>query len=106
MQRTSRAGSVSQEEMPGVTFDGTVTRTAQAIDVATRALQVEITLPNHDGKLLPGTYVQATLKTDSTGLLSVPGNALLFRAEGPRLAVVDADGKVELKLVEVAQDLG
>jgi RND family efflux transporter MFP subunit len=98
--------SVSEQEMPGVVFDGTVTRTAQAIDVATRTLQVEISLPNHDGKLLPGAYVQAALQTDSKGLLTVPGNTLLFRAEGPRLAVVDADGKIKLKPVEIAQDLG
>ncbi|MBB3002997.1 efflux RND transporter periplasmic adaptor subunit [Paraburkholderia tropica] len=98
--------SVTQQEMPGVTFDGTVTHTSQAIDVATRTLQVEITLPNHDGKLLPGAYVQAALQTDSHGRLTVPGNALLFRAEGPRLAVVDADGKIRLKPVEIAQDLG
>ncbi|QGZ64121.1 efflux RND transporter periplasmic adaptor subunit [Paraburkholderia acidisoli] len=98
--------SVTEQEMPGVTFDGTVTRTAQAIDVATRTLQVEITLPNRDGKLLPGAYVQAALQTDSKGLLTVPGNTLLFRAEGPRLAVVDADGKIKLKPIEIAQDLG
>ncbi|RAR49469.1 RND family efflux transporter MFP subunit [Paraburkholderia unamae] len=98
--------SVTEQELPGVTFDGTVTRTAQAIDVATRTLQVEISLPNHDGKLLPGAYVQAALQTDSKGLLTVPGNTLLFRAEGPRLAVVDADGKIQLKPVEIAQDLG
>lgn len=98
--------SVTQQEMPGVTFDGKVTRTADAINVATRTLQVEITLPNHDGKLLPGAYVQAALKSDFTGLLSVPGNTLLFRAEGPRVAVVGADGKIRLKPVEIAQDLG
>lgn len=98
--------SVTEQELPGVTFDGTVTRTAQAIDVATRTLQVEISLPNHDGKLLPGAYVQAALQTDSKGLLTVPGNTLLFRAEGPRVAVVDAQGKIKLKPVEIAQDLG
>jgi len=98
--------SVTEQELPGVTFDGTVTRTAQAIDVATRTLQVEISLPNHDGRLLPGAYVQAALQTDSKGLLTVPGNTLLFRAEGPRVAVVDAQGKIKLKPVEIAQDLG
>jgi hypothetical protein len=36
----------------------------------------------------------------------VPGNALLFRAEGPRLAVVDAKGNVSLHKVVIAQDLG
>lgn len=98
--------SVTEQELPGVTFDGTVTRTAQAINVATRTLEAEISLPNHDGKLLPGAYVQAALQTDSKGLLTVPGNTLLFRSEGPRLAIVDADGKIRLKPVEIAQDLG
>ncbi|MEM5331238.1 efflux RND transporter periplasmic adaptor subunit [Paraburkholderia sp. JHI2823] len=98
--------SVTEQELPGVTFDGTVTRTAEAIDVATRTLQAEIALPNHDGKLLPGAYVQAALQTDAKGLLTVPANSLLFRSEGPRLAVVDADGKVKLKPVEIALDLG
>jgi hypothetical protein len=36
----------------------------------------------------------------------VPGNALLFRAEGPRLAVVDAKGNVQLRKIVIAQDLG
>ncbi|WP_042337441.1 efflux RND transporter periplasmic adaptor subunit [Paraburkholderia ferrariae] len=98
--------SVTQQEMPGVTFEGKVTRTSDAINTATRTLQVEITLPNHDGKLLPGAYVQASIKTDSAGLLTVPGNTLLFRAEGPRVAVVDADNTIRLKPVEIAQDLG
>lgn len=98
--------SVTQQELPGVTFDGTVTRTSQAISVATRTLQIEITLPNHDGKLLPGSYVQAALQIDAAGTLTVPGNALLFRAQGPQVAVVDANGKVHLKKIEIARDLG
>jgi RND family efflux transporter MFP subunit len=98
--------NVTQPEMPGVKFEGKVTNTAGAINTATRTLQVEITLPNHDGKLLPGAYVEAALNTDAAGVLSVPGNTLLFRSEGPRLAVVGADNKVRLKSVEIAQDLG
>ncbi|HTH62308.1 MAG TPA: efflux RND transporter periplasmic adaptor subunit [Paraburkholderia sp.] len=98
--------SVTQQELPGVTFDGTVTRTSQAISVATRTLQIEITLPNHDGRLLPGSYVQAALQIDPAGTLTVPGNTLLFRAQGPQVAVVDANGKVHLKKVDIARDLG
>jgi RND family efflux transporter MFP subunit len=98
--------NVTQQEIPGVTFTGKVTRTSEAINTATRTLQVEITLPNADGKLLPGAYVQASLKTNSAGMLTVPGNTLLFRAEGPRVAVVGPDNKVKLKPVEIAQDLG
>jgi RND family efflux transporter MFP subunit len=98
--------SVTQAELPGRTFDGTVTHTSEAIDVPTRSLQIEVTLPNRDGTLMPGAYVEVGLPTTAIGRLVVPGNTLLFRAEGPRVAVVDADGKVHLKPVAIAHDLG
>jgi RND family efflux transporter MFP subunit len=98
--------SITQAELPGRTFDGTVTHTAEAIDVATRSLQVEVTLPNRDGVLLPGAYVQVALPMAAAGRLIVPGNTLLFRAEGPRVAVVDANGNVHLQPVTIARDLG
>lgn len=72
----------------------------------TRSLQVEVTLPNSDGRLRPGAYVQVSLPATAHARLLVPGNALLFRSEGPRLAVVDADGHVRLHKIVIAQDLG
>ncbi|HZZ12484.1 MAG TPA: efflux RND transporter periplasmic adaptor subunit [Paraburkholderia sp.] len=97
---------VSQAELPGQPFHGTITHISGAIDVATRSLQVEVTLPNPDGKLRPGAYVQAALPAVAHAQLMVPGNALLFRAEGPRVAVVDAKGNVQLRKIVIAQDLG
>jgi len=98
--------SVTEQELPGVKFDGTVTRTSQAINVANRSLQIEVTLPNRDGRLLPGTYVEAALQINPAGTLTVPGNTLLFRKEGPEVAVVDGNGKVHLKKIAIARDLG
>lgn len=98
--------SVVQSELPGQTFDGTITHTAQAIDVATRTLQIEITLPNANGRLLPGSYVQATLPIAPVGSLTIPEDALLFRAGGPSVAIVDANGKIHLHPVTVARTLG
>ena len=63
-------------------------------------------MPNHDGTLLPGAYVDVALPMAALGRLVVPGNTLLFRAEGPRVAVVDANGKVHLHPVVIARDLG
>ena len=57
-------------------------------------------------KLRPGAYVQVALPAAAHGRLLVPGNALLFRAEGPRVAVVDEHGIVHLHKVVIAQDLG
>jgi RND family efflux transporter MFP subunit len=97
---------VAQAELSGQQFHGRITNISGAIDVPTRSLQVEVTLPNPDGKLRPGAYVQVALPSGARAPLSVPGNALLFRAEGPRLAVVDSNGVVHLRKVTIAQDLG
>jgi RND family efflux transporter MFP subunit len=97
---------VTQAELPGQQFHGTITHISGAIDVPTRSLQIQVTLPNPDGKLRPGAYVQVAVPAAAHAQLTVPGNALLFRAEGPRLAVVDAKGNVQLRKVVIAQDLG
>ncbi|AXF03740.1 MULTISPECIES: efflux RND transporter periplasmic adaptor subunit [Paraburkholderia] len=97
---------VTQAELPGQQFHGRITHISGAIDVPTRSLQVEVTLRNPDGKLRPGAYVQVALPSGTRAQLSIPGNALLFRAEGPRVAVVDNDGVVHLHKITIAQDLG
>jgi RND family efflux transporter MFP subunit len=97
---------VTQAELPGQQFHGTITHMSGAIDVPTRSLQIEVTLPNPDDKLRPGAYVQVALPAVAHARLMVPGNALLFREEGPRLAVVDAKGNVHLHKVTIAADLG
>jgi RND family efflux transporter MFP subunit len=97
---------VTQAELPGQQFHGTITHIAGAIDVPTRSLQIEVTLPNPDDKLRPGAYVQVAVPAAVHARLMVPGNALLFRAEGPRVAVVDAKGNVSLHEIVIAQDLG
>jgi len=104
--KVGMAVEVTQAELPGQSFRGTVTHIAGAIDVPTRSLQLEVTLPNADDKLRPGAYVQVALPQAMRSQLLVPGNALLFRAEGPRLAVVDDKGVVHLREVSIAQDLG
>jgi RND family efflux transporter MFP subunit len=97
---------VTQAELPGQQFHGTITNISGAIDVATRSLQIEVTLPNPDDKLRPGAYVQVAVPAVAHAELMVPSNALLFRAEGPRIAVVDAKGNVNLHKVVIARDLG
>jgi RND family efflux transporter MFP subunit len=98
--------SVVQAEAHGAAFRGTVSRTSGAIDTATRTLQVEINLPNKDGRLLPGSYVQVNLPVGTGDNLLAPSNALMFRPEGPRVAVVDGGGHVHLQAVAIGRDFG
>ena len=98
--------SVTQSEIRGRTFEGTVARTSGAIDPATRTMQVEITLPNKEGALLPGAYVQVSLPLAAGDQLVIPTNALIFRSEGLQVASVDAQGKVKLLPVKVGRNFG
>ena len=91
----------------GQHFTGSVVRTADAIDPATRTLNTEIDVPNPKGLLLPGSYAQVHLALkEQVQRLTVPSNALLFRAEGPRAAVVGAGSKVQLRPVAIGRDFG
>jgi len=98
--------SVTQQELRGQNFKGEIVRTAGAIDIQTRTMQVEVMLANKEGKLMPGAYVQVSLPLQGTGALTVPTNVLLFRGEGPRVAVVGADGKVQLRAVKLGRNFG
>ncbi len=98
---------VTQAELPGQQFHGQITHVPPgAIDMPTRSLQLEERLPNPDGRLRPGAYVQVAVPSVAHARLMVPGDGLLFRAEGPRLAVVDKDGHVRLHKIVIPQDLG
>jgi RND family efflux transporter MFP subunit len=99
--------TVNLAEHQGAEYQGTIARTARAIDTGTRTMQVEIRVPNPKEELIAGAYVQVNLpiKQDGTALL-VPTNVLLFRPDGPRVATVDAQGRVRLSTVKLGTDFG
>ncbi len=93
-------------EYPDQDFTGAITRTANAIDPATRTLRVEVDIDNPQGVLLPGMYLQVTFDITRKGLLQVPASAMIFRASGPVVAVVGDDGQVAFHKVNIAIDNG
>jgi RND family efflux transporter MFP subunit len=79
-------------EYPGRTFQGTLVRTADAIDPVSRTLLVEVDVDNRTGELLPGSLAQVRFKTPPIGpTFIVPAAALIFRRDGLRIAVVVND---------------
>jgi RND family efflux transporter MFP subunit len=94
-------------QYPGEKFQGKVVRTAEAIDPGTRTLLTEVDVPNRNGQLLPGGYAQTHLQVKVTGAhLQVPVNALLFRSEGLRAVVVDANHRTHLRPLVIGRDFG
>jgi len=105
--RAGLSAYIELREYPGEKFSGKVVRTADAIDPATRTLLTEIDVPNPDGHLLPGSYAEVHFSVPVlVKRMSIPVNALLFRPEGPRVAVVGADHKVHLKAINIGRDYG
>src|ERR1700728_503687 len=98
---------ITLQEFPGQKFVAIVARTAEAIDPATRTLLTEVDVPNKDGRLLPGSFGEVHFAVgNGVNKVTVPVNTMLFRAEGPRVAVVGPDSKVQLRPINIGRDYG
>lgn len=105
--RAGLRGDLELTQYPGQRFQGTVVRTAEAIDLSSRTLLTEVDVPNKSGQLFPGGYAQVHLQVKvAASRVQVPVNALLFRAEGLRAAVVDANHKIHLRQLTIGRDYG
>jgi RND family efflux transporter MFP subunit len=105
--RVGASTTVTLQEFPGEKFSAKVARTAESIDQNTRTLLTEVDVPNHDGRLLPGSFGEVHFAVGSNvDKVTVPVNAMLFRAEGPRLAIVGADNKIQLRPISIGKDYG
>ena len=99
--------NVTLQEFPGQKFSAKVARTAESIDPNTRTLLTEVDVPNKDGRLLPGSFGEVHFAVGSNvNKVTVPVNAMLFRAEGARIAVVGPDNKVQLRQINIGKDYG
>ncbi|HEY7096981.1 MAG TPA: efflux RND transporter periplasmic adaptor subunit [Terriglobales bacterium] len=88
-------------------FQGTLVRTASAIDPGTRTLLAEIDLDNPTGELLSGSYAQVHIKLPrGSSAFTIPVNALLFRSEGLRVATLPDGKHVNLQPIQIGQDYG
>lgn len=102
-----QTASLATPELPERKFTGTVTRTANALDPSSRTLLVEVQVPNPEGKLLPGMYIEVDLhlpRKDPPLLL--PSDTLSVRPEGTLVAVLDAHDAVHFQHVVVGRDYG
>jgi RND family efflux transporter MFP subunit len=97
---------ITLAEFPGRKFQGKLVRTADAINMTTRTLLIEVDVENPTGTLLTGSYAEVHLAVPTpTSTLIIPVNTLLFRAPGLRVGVVK-DGKAVLTPVTPGHDFG
>jgi len=105
--RTGQHATLTIAELPGRKFDGTVTRTSNALDPATRTLLTEVQVQNPAGLLLPGMYAQVDLSVPRAHPpLLIPGDTLVVRSDGPQVAIVGAGDVVHFSRVQLGRDFG
>ena len=89
------------QAISGKLFEGTVTRTAYALDVKSRTLRAEVDLPNPDGKLHPGLYAYASIVAeDHPQALTIPSTAVI-KEKGKTSCFVVIDGRLAKQTIEV-----
>jgi RND family efflux transporter MFP subunit len=93
-------------EFPGRKFQGRLVRTANAIDLASRTLLVEVDVDNPTGELLPGAFTEVHLKIPSDiPTFIIPVNALIFRAQGLQVAIAE-NNQAKLVSISPGRDFG
>jgi RND family efflux transporter MFP subunit len=105
--RVGQEATTTIAERPGQKFPGTVARTANSLDPASRTLLAEIQLGNSSGLLMPGMSVQVDLAIpQGNPPLVIPGDTLVMRSDGPRVVVVQPGGTVHYARIQLGRDLG
>jgi RND family efflux transporter MFP subunit len=104
--KTGMTANLALAEFPGRTFQGKLVRTADAINVTTRTLLIEIDVQNPTGTLLTGSYAEVHLQVPAqASTYLIPVNTLLFRSEGLHVGLIK-DGKAEISAVTPGHDFG
>lgn len=94
-------------QYPDRNFEGTLIRTADAIDPLNRTLLVEIDVDNHKGELMPGSLAQVHFKAKAIGqTFVVPASAIVFRTQGIRVGTVVNGNTAHLVPVTIGEDNG
>lgn len=102
-----QVADVKIPDLPSRTFVGTVTRTANALDPATRTLLVEVQVTNESGLLLPGMYSEVNFTTPrAEPPMLIRGDNLVVRAAGSFVVVVGSDNVAHFRKVELGRDYG
>jgi RND family efflux transporter MFP subunit len=101
------AADLTLQEFPGRRFKGTLVRTADSIDVASRTLLVEVDVDNRTGELLPGAYAEVHLKVPAgSPAFVLPVSALIFRSDGLQVGTVQNGNRAALVNVTLGRDMG
>jgi len=98
---------IAVPEYPGRTFPATVEASAQAVDVASGTTRMQLVVDNSRGELMTGDFTNVSFDLPHPEIaINVPASALIYNQRGLQVAIVDHDGRIVLRQVTIARDLG
>jgi RND family efflux transporter MFP subunit len=99
--------TLHQPSQPGKSIEAKFLTTARAFNANTRTAVTELTVDNPNHTLWPGTFVEVVFQVPTDpSVLTMPESALIFRADGAQVAIVDAQNRIHLRNVTLGQNLG
>jgi RND family efflux transporter MFP subunit len=105
--KQGQQASLTVEEIPGRRFIGTVSRSAESVDLGARTMLTEVQVDNRDGSLIPGMYGQVAFEIKATRpSLIIPSTALVIDKNGMHVVSVSEDKRIHIVPVNIGQDLG
>jgi RND family efflux transporter MFP subunit len=105
--KQGQQASLTVQEIPGRRFIGTVSRSAESVDLGARTMLTEVQVDNRDGSLIPGMYGQVTFDVAAARpSLIIPSTALAIDKNGMHVVSVLADNRIHIVPVNIGQDLG
>ena len=98
---------IAVPEYPGRAFPATVEASAQAVDIASNTTRMQLVVDNSLNELMTGDFTNVTFDLPRPLVtINVPASALIFNQSGLHVAVVNSDGRIELRTVTIAHDHG
>ena len=92
-----RGARIAFAAFPGETFTGRIATINPMVDRDTRTARVTVSIPNHDGRILPGMYARVSLEARRfPDRIMVPRTAVLERDRRTMLFVFEGEGNVGL----------
>jgi RND family efflux transporter MFP subunit len=105
--KQGQQAALTVQEIPGRRFIGTVTRSAESVDLGARTMLTEVQVDNRDGSLIPGMYGQVAFEIKAARpSLIIPATALVIDKNGMHVVSVSEDKRVHIVPVNIGQDLG
>jgi membrane fusion protein (multidrug efflux system) len=87
--RTGRSVRITTDDVSGAEFMGRISAIDSVVNEATRNVQVQATVPNPDGKLRPGMFVQtAVILGASRPVVALPASAISYAPFGDSVFIV------------------